>query len=433
MSNQPPKSNTLPYILAGTAIVLVMFGGLGTWAAITPLSGAVIAPGVVTVYSMRKTVQHLEGGIVAEILVRDGDLVEKGQLLVRLDDTRVRSNLGILNGQLDVLRAREARLKAERDGLARVEFPALLAERRKSPGAADIMRGESAFFAARDVTLRGEIEILTKRISQLKEQVTGLRAQRRANQRQVGMIRQELTGVRQLYEKGYASKTRVLNLERSVEALKGENGGLIAEIARARSSVGETELQIIQLHKVFRQEVIEELRDVQAAIFDLRERRTAAADEARRIEITAPQSGAVFGLDVHTLGGVINPGQPILDIVPVTDELVVEARVAPYDIDKIQPGLLSTVRFSAFNMRSTPELVGTIAVTSADRLRDDASGQPYYLVRVRIAKEELSKLGNLKLVPGMPAEVFVNTGERTALSYLMKPLTDSLSRSFKDG
>jgi len=431
-SVKSPTSNAVPYIMLGSIIVLVMFGGIGTWAAITPLSGAIIAPGVVTVYSKRKTVQHLEGGIVSEILVRDGDHVQQGQLLVRLDDTQVTASLRILDGQLNILRARAARLKAERDGDSEIRFPARLSDRRTDSEVADVIRGESELFRARRGALQGEVDILTERVSQLENEIAGLTAQRRSKVRQIQLIRDELVTLRELYEKGYASKTRLLTLERSAEALKGERGELVAQIARAKSTIGETKLQIIQIEKEFRQTVIEELHQDQSDVFDLEERRVAVADEAKRIEIRAPQNGIVVGLDVHTLGGIVSPGQPILDIVPEEDELVIEAQIAPHDIDKVRPGLVSTVRFSAFNLRSTPEITGKVFVASADRLFDNANGQHYYLAGVRIEKDELLKIKDLKLVPGMPAEVFVETGERTALSYLAKPLTDALTRTFRE-
>ncbi len=425
-------SNPLPYILAGLLVVAVMFGGLGTWAALAPLKSAVIAPGVVTVFSKRKTLQHLEGGIVSEILVRDGDFVERGQLLLRLEDTRARANLAILEGQLGVFRSREARLVAERDRAEAVVFPPVLAERAGDPKIAGSLRGEAELFAARKAALDGEVEILTQRVQQLRKQISGLEAQRRAKGKQLELIVEEVQGLQVLYDKGYAPKTRILALQRTAEQLAGERGEHIAEIARARTSIGEAELQKIQVAKTFREEVVSELREVQAKVFDLEERAVAAADELKRVELRAPQAGTVVGLDVHTVGGVLSPGQPILDLVPREDELVIEGRVAPQDIDKITPGQSSVVRLSAFDLRTTPELTGAVFTASADSLPDPATGESYYLVGVRITKEELDKLGDLVLLPGMPAEVFIATGERTAMSYLIKPLTDGLERALRD-
>ena len=431
-ANARLAANPLPYILTGLLVVMVMFGGLGTWAALAPLKSAVIAPGVVTVFSKRKTLQHLEGGIVSEILVRDGDFVERGQLLLRLEDTRARANLAIIEGQLGVFRAREARLVAERDRAEAVVFPPVLVERAGDPKIAGSLRGEAELFAARKAALDGEVEILTQRVQQLEKQITGLEAQRRAKGKQLELIVEEVQGLQVLYDKGYAPKTRILALQRTAEQLAGERGEHVAEIARARTSIGEAELQKIQVAKTFREEVVTELREVQAKVFDLEERAVAAADELKRVELRAPQSGTVVGLDVHTVGGVLSPGQPILDLVPREDELVIEGRVAPQDIDKITPGQSSVVRLSAFDLRSTPELTGAVFTASADSLPDPATGESYYLIGVRITKEELDKLGNLVLVPGMPAEVFIATGERTAMSYLIKPLTDGLARALRD-
>jgi HlyD family type I secretion membrane fusion protein len=434
LEEPPPRISfrTGPYVLAGALIIFAMFGALGTWSALTPLSGAVIAPGVVTVYSKRKTIQHLEGGIVAQILVRDGDHVDHGQLLIRLADTRARANLAVLNSRLDVLRARDARLKAERNRRFRIEFPEILLARREEPGITQILGSEAELFSARQNALEGEIKILEQRIAQLDQQILGLGAQQQANEAQISLIEEELRGLRELYEKGYVSKTRILELERRQQELKGERGRSIAEMARAREGVGEAELQIIQVRNRFREDVATELHEVQSDMLDLQERYVAAADELQRLEVRAPQSGIVVGLDVHTVGAVISPGQPILDIVPHEDELIIEAQVAPRDIDKVSIGLEAVVRLSAFDLRSTPELLGTVFATSADRLIEDASREPYYLVGARIPDSELQKLRDFELVPGMPAEVFITTGERTALSYLIKPLADGLARAFRD-
>lgn len=432
---EPPPHvsfGTRPYVLVGCLIVLVMVGALGAWSALAPISGAVIAPGVVTVYSKRKTIQHLEGGIVAEILVRDGDRVDSGQQLIRLADTRVAANLAVLNSRLAVLRASEARLKAERDGRAAIDFPDILFAGRAVPNVDEITASETGLFLARRSARAGEIDILNQRIAQLEQQIAGLDAQQQANAGQIALIEDELTGLRSLYEKGYVSKPRILELERRREELKGERGQHIAEIARSQNAIGEARLEIIQVSNDFREEVATQLHEVQADLLDLQERYVAAADELSRLEVRAPQSGIVVGLDVHTVGGVIAPGQPILDIVPEEDELIIEAQVAPRDIDKVAIGLEAVIRLSAFDLRRTPELSGAVFSASADRIMEETSREPYYLVGARIPDSELSKLEQLELVPGMPAEVFIKTGERTALSYFIKPLVDGMARAFKD-
>ena len=425
-------SNTRPYILLGMAIVLLLFGGLGAWAAIAELSGAVIANGVIAVSSKRQTVQHLEGGIIAELLVRDHEIVEAGQLLIRLDDTRAGVTLGIINGRLDLLSAQAARLMAERNGQPLVDFPAFLTDRAEDPTVVAIMDGQIELFEARRLALEGETEILTQRISQLGDQVRGLEAQQSAKDRQIALITEELAGLDRLFRQGLVPRTRILELQRAAERLRGEVGEHVAEIARTGTQIGETRLQIIQLQRAFGEQAVEELRDVQAQIFDLEQQQAAALDEMRRLDIRAPKAGAVVGLSVHTIGGVVAPGQPLMDIVPEEDELVVEAQVAPEDIDKIAGGLDAFVRLSAFDMRTTPELGGTVFSASADRLMDETTGMPYYLIGVRIPESELERLEGLSLVPGMPAEVFIKTGERTAMSYLVKPLTDSLEHVFRE-
>jgi len=423
---------TGPYAFAGSLIILIMFGALGIWSVLAPISGAVIAPGVVTVYSKRKTIQHLEGGIVADILVRDGDQVDGGQLLIRLADTRVKANLEILNSHVAVLWAREARLKAERDSRSSITFADALLADTVERGTGEIIDSEKALFLARRTALEGKIQILEQRIAQLAQQILGLDAQQRANAAQIRLLEDELTGLRSLYEKGYVSKPRILELERRQEELAGERGRHIAEIAGTKNAIGEAQMQIVQLRNELHEEITAQLNEVQADLLDLQERYVAAADELRRLEIRAPQSGTVVGMDVHTVGGIISPGQPILDIVPQEDELVIEARVAPHDIDKVAIGLEAVVRLSAFDLRTTPELSGTVFSASADRMVEETNREPYYLVGTRIPESELSKLELLELVPGMPAEVFIKTGERTAMSYFIKPLVDGMARAFKD-
>lgn len=420
------------YILFGLVIVVAMFGGLGTWAAIAELSGAVIAPGVVSVSSKRQTVQHLEGGIISELLVRDHETVEVGQVLVRLDDTRAKATLGIIGGRLDILNAQAARLIAERDGLAELAVPADLADRIAEPQVTEIVEGQIELFKARQDGLNGETEILTQRIAQLGDQIVGLEAQQAAKERQIEIISEELSGLERLYRQGYAPRTRLLELQRAAERLRGEVGEHIADIAAAGTQIGETRLQIIQLRRDFAEQAVEQLREVRAQVFDLDQRRAAALDELMRLDIRAPKAGAVVGLGVHTIGGVVAPGQALMDIVPEEDELIIEAQVAPQDVDKIAGGLNAMVRLSAFDLRTTPELNGTVVSASADRLMDEMSGLPYYLVDVRISDSELARLDGLTLMPGMPAEVFIDTGKRTALSYLVKPLTDSLAHVFRE-
>lgn len=426
-------SNGRPFIVAGLVIVALVFGGLGTWAAVAPLSGAVIAPGVVTVETNRRTVQHLEGGIVAELLVREGEEVARGDRLIRLDDTRVKAQLLLVDGRLDELRARKARLTAERDGATTVPFPAVLTNRRESAQIAELLKGQSEIFAARQAALFGEISVLKQRTEQLRQEIDGIRAQQTAKGRQVEIIREELKDLKGLFAKGLVPRPRILSLEREAERLNGERGEHVADIARAKTSIGEAELQILQLKKTFRERVVTELRELEIEMFDLTERRVVAVDEMRRLDIRAPQTGRVVGLAVHTIGAVVGPGENMMDIVPGEDQLVVEAQVTPEDVDKVSLGLEAVVILSAFERNTTPELNGTVTRISADRLVDPATNLPYYSVRIRIPTVELARIGDLKLRAGMPAECFIQTGARTALSYLMKPFNDAARRVLRDG
>jgi HlyD family type I secretion membrane fusion protein len=428
----PASTNPRPYIVIGLAVVVSIFGGLGTWAAVAPLSGAIIAPGIVTVISNRKTVQHFEGGIVSELFVRDGDSVDRGEPLLRLDDTRARAELGILDTHLDLLRAREQRLVAERDGREAIEYSDEVLQRSEDRNVTEIVAGQQQLFEARRVALLGEVDIFVRRGEKLREEIGGLLALQRAKERQIALIEEEFAGQRKLLEDGFTSRNRVRELEGALERLRGELGENLAGIARAENGISETQLRIIQLRKDFREEVVTELHEVQGRIFDLEDRRVAALDALKRLVVRAPQAGTVVDMRLHTVGGVLAPGDPILDIVPEGDELVVEAQVRPKDIDKVVVGQTAIVRLTVFDLRSTPRLEGTVIHVSADRMTDRDTGIPYYLMRTRIPESELARLGDLRLVPGMPAETFVETGARTMLSYLMKPLSDGLARAFKE-
>jgi len=429
----PPKNKIRPFVIAGVLIILVLFGGLGTWGAFAELSSAAIAPGVVAVNSNWRTVQHLEGGIVSEILVKDGDHVERGDVLVRLDPTRSQASLEIVTGQLDLARATEARLLAERDGLDDIAFSDDLIQRASNNDeVATILSGQKLLFQARRSSLGGQAQILRQRIEQLKDQIGGLQVQQSATNRQIELIDDELEGLRALYEEGYVTRSRILALERESERLRGDRGEDLAAIARAETAIGESELQIIQLEKSFQEQVGTELRDVQAEIFDLEQRQVAAADQYSRVEIHAPESGTVLGMRAFTVGGVINPGEPILNIVPDDDPLIIKAHVRPTDIENTSIGQEAEVRFSGLSQRKTPILHGEVVALSPDRLVDQQTGESYYEARVMISQEEIDKLGDVHLVPGMPAEIMILTGERTALAYLLDPIIFGLSRSFRE-
>lgn len=417
-----------PTVLVGAVILVLTFGVAGLWAALAPLDSAAHAPGRVIVESNRKTIQHLEGGIVAEIAVQEGNLVQEGDLLIRLDDTQARSSYARNRNQLDALLAQEARLIAERDGASEISFPEDLTSRAAEPEVAKVMRDQERQFVERRQSLDGQTAILEQRIFEGMQEIEGIYAQRDSKIKQVKIFKEELVGLRELYEKGYYARTRVLAMEREVARLEGDIGSHTAEIARAESTIGETRLQIMQTEQQFREKVVESLRDVRTNIADLRERLVVAEDIFDRLEIRAPLTGRVQSIRYHTIGGVIQAGQPILDIVPLDDRLIIEAQVSPTDIDDIHAGQSAEVRFTALSGRTTPSIFGQVMSVSADAITDDKSGHSYYLARIDIPVDELGKLQDNKLQAGMPAEVLINTGTRTALQYIVRPLTDAMSR-----
>jgi HlyD family secretion protein len=418
----------------GVAVVVVLFAGCGVWAATTSLAGAVIASGQVVVDSNVKKVQHPTGGVVGEIRVRDGDRVQADDLLIRLDDTVTRASLSMVAKQLDQFEVRQARLQAEQMGLSALKVPANLIKRQDQREVAEVIAGERSLFEARRTAIQGQQAQLAERVTQLGEEIRGLEAQVRSKRRQTELINQELEGVDKLYKQNLVPLTRLTSLQREASRLDGEAGQLVGQIATAKGKILETELQSIQLVQDQKKEVSTNLRDTQSKIGELVERKVAAEDQLKRIEIRAPQSGFVHQLSVHTVGGVINAGEPIMLIVPEADALVVEARLAPQDIDQVHTGQHVSLRFSAFSQRTTPEIFGTLSRISADLTRE-AQAQAsvsYYTARITIPGLEIEKLEGKSLIPGMPVEVFIQTGSRTALSYLLKPFDDQVARAFKE-
>jgi len=411
----------------GGIIVFVTFGLFGTWATFAPLDSAALAPGVVTVQSYRKTVQHLEGGIVKELHARDGEVVAAGDPLITLDDTQVRAEYGITRSQLIAAQAMEARLRAERDGLEAIEFGDML--EKDSQRAIEAREGETQVFNARRGSRLGEVAVLQKRISQLNEQISGLRSMITTKGSLEKSYKQEIVELRALLAEGFVDKQRLLEQERKLDMLHAEIADHKSEITKTRLQISETELRILQLNKDFNSEVVEKLAEVQTKVFDLQERVAALEDRLSRIVIRAPEDGMIIGMTVHTVGGVINPGTPLLDIVPAQSELIVEAQVSPIDIDRVRPGKPADIRFSAFNSATTPVMKGEVLQVSADRLTNKDTGMPYYLARVTLTEEGKRALGSLQLQPGMPAEVLINTGSRTLLQYLMSPATDAFAKS----
>ena len=421
------------HMVAGLAIVIVLGFGVGGWAGTMKLSGAIIAPGQVVVDSNVKKVQHPTGGIVGELLVHDGDRVKAGQVLVRLDDTITRANLAIVTKGLTELAARKARLESERDGDDSVKFPAELLAQAKNPDVAAVLDGERKLFELRRNARIGQKEQLRQRIEQLKEEIRGFQAQKDSKEKQTALVNREAAGVQDLWKLKLVPLTKVTELQREAARLDGEAGQLIAQAAEAAGKISETELQIIQVDRDLASEVAKETREIDSKIGEYIERKVTAEDQLKRVDIRAPQDGMVFQSAVHTVGGVITAGDTIMQIVPNADQLSVESRVNPQDIDQIQPGQSVVLRLSTLNQRSTPELNGKVTRIAADVSTDQRTGQSYYLIRISMPPGEIAKLGdNIRLLPGMPVEAFVQTGERTMISYLTKPLRDQVTRMFRE-
>lgn len=418
-------------LVAGVAVAVLLGGGLGVLASTTEFAGAVIAPGQLTIDTSLKKVQHPTGGVVGELKVREGSHVQAGQVVVRLDETVLKANLSIITKQLDELSVRQARLEAERDGLPGIEFPAALMARAGEPDIEKLMRSEQRLFELRASAREGQKSQLRQRIGQLQEEVQGITGQIAAKTRETELIRRELEGVRDLYKRNLIQLPRLTALEREETRLEGERGSLVASSAQAKGKISEIELQIIQIDQELRSEVAKDLREIQAKTAELVERRVAAEDQLSRVEVRAPQTGVVHQLTIHTVGGVVQPGEPMMMIVPEGEKLVIEVKVAPQDIDQLSIGQPAQLRFSAFNQRTTPQLEGEVSMISADLTTDQRTGASYYTARVSVTPEEMSKLSNLKLLPGMPVEAYIQTGMRTMLSYIGKPLTEQFYRSFR--
>jgi len=420
------------HLIIGLAIVVVLAGGLGGWASTAEISGALIAPGSIVVESNVKKVQHPTGGVVGEVLARDGDLVKAGDVVVRLDDTVTKASLAIVVKTLDGLMARGARLRAEQQGLDKITFPKELLDRASDPEVRNIIASETKLFDVRTNGRVGQRAQLRERITQLNEEIAGLTAQETAKDQEIALVEKELVGVRDLYDKHLVQMSRLTTLERDAARLNGERAQYIASRAQAKGKITETELQIIQVDKDMVSDVSKDLRETTDKIGEFVERKVTAEDQLRRTDIRAPQNGMVLQSTVHTVGGVITAGDAIMMIVPQSDDLQVEAKVNPQDIDKLQIGQKTLLRLSAFNQRTTPELNGVVSRVSPDVTVDQRTGQSYYTIRVSMPAQEIARLGDVKLIPGMPVEAFVQTGDRTMLSYLIKPLSDQLMRAFRE-
>lgn len=420
------QTDDAPIRKIGYTIIFVVFVMFGGWSMLAPIDSAVLASGTLKVKSSRKTVQHLEGGIVNEIRVRDGDHVEAGEVLLVIDQTQARAELALLKGQFITAQGVAARLIAERDGLTEVDYPYsdLVDER-----VLQVIASENQQFLVRRQSRSGEVEVFEQRGEQLRNQIKGLEELIISKKELLTSYNEEISDNQALLKDGFVDKQRLRNVQRSKTQLQGEIAEYRSKIDGINVQITEVNLQVLQLNKKFKTEVVNQFTDIEGKVFDLTERTSAMAERVRRSEVLAPTAGMVLGLSVHTEGGVIAPGTPILDIVPDGEELIVEAELQTVDIDRVSLGMLSDLRFSAFKSGSTPVIKGKVIKLSADSLINQTTGMPYYLVRLSVSEEGMESLGGQELLPGMPAEVLINTGSRTLFQYLMQPATDAVARS----
>ncbi|KZL01280.1 Type I secretion system membrane fusion protein PrsE [Pseudovibrio sp. W74] len=417
----------------GLVLVGVLVLGLGGWSSVAKINSAVISSGSIAVDGQAKKVQHQEGGIVGEILVKDGDEVKAGDVLFRLDETVVKANLAITRKRLHQMQAQEARLSAEWRNDAQVTFPEYLVELAKTDKiAATALDGEQALFAARQQGIKGRKKQLGEQIAQLEQQIEGLQVQRDAKAESIDLVTQQLADFASLLEKRLINASQVTAIKRERAELVGDRGGLISQVAQTKEAISEKRVQILQLDEEFLEKVLSDLQNIRSQIAELEEQEVAAQDRLKRIDIRAPQSGYVHQLNVHTVGGVIAPGDTLMLVVPEDSDLVIESRVQPVDVDQLQVGQDAYVRLAAFDQRTTPELGAAVLNVSPDLTRDEVTGEPFYLARLKILESEMPKLNGQTLVPGMPVEGFIQTGERTVLSYFIKPMQDQIAHALKE-
>ncbi len=421
-------------MIIGVTGLLVLLGGFGTWAAVTQISGAIIAGGQIEVDQNRQVVQHPDGGVVAAIEVDEGDQVEAGQVLLRLDPTALRSQLAITENQLFELQARRGRLEAERDDGTDIVFPELVSRVAAArPEVAGLLDGQRRLMQARNETVASEISQLEKRRGQISDQIKGVEAQKVALDEQLELIDRELTDQQSLLDRGLAQASRVLALQREKSRLSGQLGDLVAQVAQAEGRITEIDIEVLKLGTRRREEAITTLRDLQFRELELLEERRALIEQLSRLDITAPVSGVVYGLQVFALRSVIRPADPILYVVPQDRPLIINAQVEPTDIDKLYLGQEVTLRFSALDQRTTPELIGQVKQISADAFQDDNTRQSYYRAEIALSEGEQARLPeDVTLIPGMPVEAFIRTEDRTPLAYLTKPLTDYFAKAFRE-
>lgn len=416
----------------GYAILAGTFGLSIVWSSLAPLSSAVVAQGSVKVDSSRKKIQHPEGGVVKAILVKDGSTVKAGDVLVQLDETKAGAAYGVVKGGREVALAAQARLEAERDERASIVFPKALTSQANEPQIAEILRSQESVFNARRASRIGEVGILERQIGSLRSEIAGLQSQQRSKQEQAASVKAELDGLASLASQGMVEKTKIRTIERDLTRLLGERDELASKVASANTAISEKELKKFQVKKAFHEEVVAELKKVQAENFELIERESATRYTLEQTELRAPVDGTVTDLKIHTAGGVIGPGEVVMEVVPSSDRLIVEGKVLPPDIDRVALGQDVGVKLHAFNARTTPELKGKLSYVSADAVLDPRTETSYFIVKVTVSADELKRLGDQKVQPGMQTDVFIITGERTFLGYLFQPLADSFNQAWRE-
>ena len=413
-----------------SGVMAILIFGFGGWAYFAELSGAVVAPGTFVVERNVKKVQHSYGGIVSEINVKNGDRVADGQILAKLDATQIGAEMGVIKSQLVEMIARAARLTAERDNLPAISWDSEFFQ--IYPDAEAAAMGEIRLFEENRAAKDGQKEQLRSKITQINEEIVGLTSQRDAKNGEIKIIEKELKDVRDMFAKQLTTATRLNGLEREATRLGGDHGGLIAQIARAKGQISEINVQIISIDENIRANAQKELRAIDAKMAELRERQVAASDKLARIDIRSPRAGKVHELNIHTVGGVITPAEILMLIVPEEEGLLIQARIPPANVDQVVVGRPARLRLSAFSQKKTPEVDGRVIQVAADVTLDPKTGQSYYSVMIEMDEKARRTIGDLKLVAGMPVEVFMSTGDRTVLSYLTKPFTDQMNRAFRE-
>lgn len=426
-----PWSSKRP-LYVGIAALILLVGGLGTWSVVTHISGAIIAEGLVEVEENRQVVQHPNGGVIGEILVDDGDIVEAGDVLMRFDDTLLRSDLAVINAQLFEIAARKARLTAERDDADTVEYPDLMIGRADDPLMSELLEGQRDLFAARKETLAREVALLNEKTLQIEEQIRGSEAQRDAISQQRALISEELADETELLAKGLSQATTVRALQREEASMQGSLGNLTASIAESRGRIAEIQIETLRLRAKLREDAITTLRDLQYRELELTEKQISLLETLQRLDIRASASGVIFGIQFHAIRSVVRPAEDILFIVPQNTVLVIATRIPAVHIDQVHFGQFANIKFSAFDAKTTPEIFGTITKISPDIFTDENTGESYYTAEILPNPEDIVKLKGLEIIPGMPVQAFLRTSERTPLQYLIKPLADYFNKAFRE-